>query len=492
MATSKVVDTRANQGPDVFTLPPSTDFGPQFNSTIWLLTALSSAFLALRVYCKFKRHRGLWWDDYLLIGSWLALVADCAFISASITLGLGRPLTQFNFANLGDFLLFSNFAGSFSILAALWSKTSFAVTVLRISTGWIRAFVWFIIITVNACLGVAIAITWAQCMPIEKVWHPYLEGTCWPKIVQIRYNIFTAVYSGAMDIVLAILPWKIIWTLTMNRKEKVGVMVAMSMGIFAGITSIVKITQLPSISNATFTEATTQLVILAAAESAITIVAASIPILRALVRDSGMRPPPDPPSFYHPLESTTSASVNGGGDADGMAHWSSMYAGTPGERGTGRSHVVISSAGRSGHRRRSGSRRDQSRSRSRSRSTTSSSGWSKEVQLHHHHPPHQHQHHRTQSPLGGRELSGLSVLAFAGGDRPSTATGSADRSLSDPSSSVPGNTINTDSKESSLPDMVELPPSPPPGKIVTTEEVVVEYAKYMNSEYPVGGRQGQR
>ncbi|KAK4243537.1 hypothetical protein C7999DRAFT_44681 [Corynascus novoguineensis] len=373
----------------------------KINSTIWLLTALSSVFLALRVYCKFKRHRGLWWDDYLLIGSWLAFVADCAFFSASITLGLGRPLTQFNFANLGNFLLFfSNFAGSFSILAALWSKTSFAVTVLRISTGWIRAFVWFIIITVNACLGVAIAITWAQYMPIEKVWHPYLEGTCWPKIVQIRYNIFTAVYSGAMDI------------------EKVGVMVAMSMGIFAGITSIVKITQLPSISNATFTEATTQLVILAAAESAITIVAASIPILRALVRDSGMRPPPDPPSFYHPLESTTSASINGGGDADGMAHWSSMYAGAPGERGTGRSHVVISSTGRDGHRR-SGSRTNHSRSRSRS--TASSSGWSKEVQLHHHHPPHQHQHRRTQSSLG-------------------------------------------------------LPPTPPPGKIVTTEEVVVEYA----------------
>ena len=34
-----------------------------------------------------------------------------------------------------------------------------------------------------------------------------------------------------MDIVLAILPWKIIWSLTMNRKEKAGVMVAMSMGV---------------------------------------------------------------------------------------------------------------------------------------------------------------------------------------------------------------------------------------------------------------------
>ena len=107
-------------------------------------------------------------------------------------MGFGRPLSQFNMNDLDIFLLFSNLAGSFSILAALWSKTSFAVTVLRISSGWFKALVWFIIITVNACLGVAIAMTCAQCTPIEKVWHPHLTGECWPKGVQIKYNIFTA------------------------------------------------------------------------------------------------------------------------------------------------------------------------------------------------------------------------------------------------------------------------------------------------------------
>lgn len=47
------------------------NYGPQINFTIWLLTALSAMFLALRVYCKFLRHRGLWWDDYILIASWV-------------------------------------------------------------------------------------------------------------------------------------------------------------------------------------------------------------------------------------------------------------------------------------------------------------------------------------------------------------------------------------------------------------------------------------
>jgi hypothetical protein len=34
-----------------------------------------------------------------------------------------------------------------------------------------------------------------------------------------------------MDVLLAMLPWKIIWNLQMKRREKIGVGLAMSMGI---------------------------------------------------------------------------------------------------------------------------------------------------------------------------------------------------------------------------------------------------------------------
>jgi hypothetical protein len=34
-----------------------------------------------------------------------------------------------------------------------------------------------------------------------------------------------------MDFILAMLPWKVIWVLQMKRIEKVGVAVAMSMGV---------------------------------------------------------------------------------------------------------------------------------------------------------------------------------------------------------------------------------------------------------------------
>jgi hypothetical protein len=33
------------------------------------------------------------------------------------------------------------------------------------------------------------------------------------------------------DITLAILPWKIVWAVAINKKDKIGAMLAMSMGV---------------------------------------------------------------------------------------------------------------------------------------------------------------------------------------------------------------------------------------------------------------------
>ena len=63
-------------------------------------------------------------------------------------------------------------------------------------------------------------------------------------------------YSGLMDFILAFLPWTIVWNLQMKRREKLGVGIAMSLGVLyddpnalhtrrlnfysAGITAVIK------------------------------------------------------------------------------------------------------------------------------------------------------------------------------------------------------------------------------------------------------------
>ncbi|CCC12081.1 unnamed protein product [Sordaria macrospora k-hell] len=312
----------------------------EVNFSCWFLTALAALFLGLRIYCKKYRGRGLWWDDYVLVISWLSLTTSSALITYNATLGFGLPTSLFNPHNLpsviNHYLLITNMAGTFSILAALWSKTSFAITVLRIAQdSWMRFLIWFIMISVNLSLGVAVALTWGQCDPIPKIWQPGLPGHCMDKQIQIHYNMFTAVYSGAMDIVLAILPWKIIWILTMNRKEKMGVLVAMSMGVFAGVISIVKAMELPAIGNSNFTFASTNLVILGIAESAMTIMAASIPILRALLREHRGGPRPPPPAEFYNLDGLENNEHHHHGHSHSHQSGNEMYAGTEGTQGQG-------------------------------------------------------------------------------------------------------------------------------------------------------------
>ncbi|CAK7216099.1 hypothetical protein SBRCBS47491_002717 [Sporothrix bragantina] len=283
--------TRTRPRQETTTIPaadlPHDNQAPQLNFTIWLLTGLSLGFLSLRVYCKFLRGRGLWWDDYVLITSWVSLALASGFTTAATTFGYGKHLWDIESGSFFPMNVVATFAGFFSILAAVWSKTSFAMTVLRISTGWMRWSIWFIIISVNLILGMSAILQWIRCMPIKKVFDGSVAGECWPQDVVTHYNTFSTAYSGAMDICLAVFPWKIIWGMSMNRKEKLGVLFAMSMGVFAGAASLIKVSKVSSLTN-TDPSYTVQLVIWGVAESAITIIAASIPILRALLRDDKM------------------------------------------------------------------------------------------------------------------------------------------------------------------------------------------------------------
>ncbi|KAK4119115.1 hypothetical protein N657DRAFT_650534 [Parathielavia appendiculata] len=234
------------------TKPQGEHLGPYLNRVIWTLAALSGLFLGLRLFSKLWRHRGLWWDDHFLIASWLALVISCSLQSVGVTYGLGRLYAELDEPTINAISLYSMIAGFGSILATCWSKTSFAISLLRISNGWVKWFVWFIIISVNLVLGSNGAIQWVQCWPIQKRWNYWMEGNCFePKIVQ-SYNAFIAgahfqdkptggdevtdrghstAFSGFMDIVLALLPWKIIWTVAINKREKLGALVAMSAGL---------------------------------------------------------------------------------------------------------------------------------------------------------------------------------------------------------------------------------------------------------------------
>ncbi|KAK3363249.1 hypothetical protein B0T25DRAFT_33881 [Lasiosphaeria hispida] len=256
--------------------------GVLIEGVLWTLIVLSGSCLGLRIYCKFLRRRRLWWDDYFIIMAWIMLLISCIATTNNVGLGFGMHFVDVPVENLIPMGLVANISGFTSVLGVALSKTSFAITLLRLTDGWLKWFVWFIIITLNATQHASAVFFWVSCDPPAKTWNPTLEGTCWsPKIMSILPWVIGG-WSAFCDFALAFLPWRLLFRFHMYRREKVGIAIAMSMGVFAGITCIIKLTTIPPSSDRDFTYNGMQLVIWGFAEVASTIIATCIPTMRAL------------------------------------------------------------------------------------------------------------------------------------------------------------------------------------------------------------------
>lgn len=179
------------------------------------------------------------------------LLANSIIMTLSVSLGFGMHLLEIALINREKLLLLGSLSTTFSTLSAVLSKTSFGLTLLRLtSVGYekTRAFVWVIMISMNLIMFCDALYSWVECQPSRKHWEIFIDGTCWSPDIAVKLGIAAGAYSGCMDVIMAILPWRIIWETRMERREKIGVLVAMSMGLCAGAAAFAKCSQIPQIS----------------------------------------------------------------------------------------------------------------------------------------------------------------------------------------------------------------------------------------------------
>ncbi|KAG8354018.1 hypothetical protein FVEN_g8237 [Fusarium venenatum] len=264
-------------------MPESVSLGATIIIVSVSLTLLSGIFLALRLYCKIVRHRRFWYDDHFLIAAWICLLISTGLTIFDVSLGFGKDISKVNPANVPTIALTGTIYGLFACLSVAWSKTSFALTLLRLEDGWKYWFLWFLIITMNIIMNLVIVFSFVKCAPARKVWHSNLPGTCWNPLVATYYNVFAGAYSGLIDLILCILAWVIIWKLSMRTREKIGVGVALTFGIFAAAAAGAKCVGMLGLSSQNRTLARVGIFIWSTVEIAVTIMAASIPIMRILV-----------------------------------------------------------------------------------------------------------------------------------------------------------------------------------------------------------------
>jgi hypothetical protein len=103
--------------------------------------------------------------------------------------GLGRHVQFLDNEERSAVLGLGAVAAVLTIASSVWSKTSFALFLLRISssgcTEWTRKALIIIIITLNVMPPLALVGFFASCSPIRRNWQLDVEGSCWPPRVKV-------------------------------------------------------------------------------------------------------------------------------------------------------------------------------------------------------------------------------------------------------------------------------------------------------------------
>ncbi|KAK1570306.1 uncharacterized protein LY79DRAFT_677739 [Colletotrichum navitas] len=228
-------------------------------TVLWILVSLSALFLGLRIYCKLTySYTKIRFEDILLIASWVILVADAALTEFIIKSRFGRPGFPINADNISVLAIVGLASITCSFVGQVWSKTAFAISLLRMCDGWKKSFVWFAIISMNILFAFSASSFWIGCVPLKKRWDIFSDGTCYDLKWVVSFGIFVSVYSGVLDIALAVIPWLILVRptpteassgLRLSKKEKIGVSVALSMGVLAGIAAFIKASYMQSVND---------------------------------------------------------------------------------------------------------------------------------------------------------------------------------------------------------------------------------------------------
>ncbi|EFQ32405.1 hypothetical protein CGRA01v4_05825 [Colletotrichum graminicola] len=129
----------------------------------------------------------------------------------SINLGFGRHYYDTKpQSNLLTIALYTSVGASICCFASTGSKVGFGVTLLRLPSGWYKAFVWFAVVTLTAVMLPSATMTWLECHPMQKDFNSQMEGTCWDKSVTLNYGIFNVAWCAFTNFILALIPWNLI------------------------------------------------------------------------------------------------------------------------------------------------------------------------------------------------------------------------------------------------------------------------------------------
>ncbi|USP73696.1 uncharacterized protein yc1106_00970 [Curvularia clavata] len=217
----------------------------------WIMTGAAILTVAIKLFARVRVVHVIGWDDLFIILSLIFSITASAFVHYGVVLGFGQH-TVVVAAEFGEERLFKGamiqmLGYPFNIAAFSFPNISITILVCQIlSPNPHRTIALYFMAVLQVVLGmITIALAFAQCQPINKLWEKTLPGSCWNPGILNYFSYAFCAYTTLTDVVLAVVPAHTFWRLQMPWTTKVSVIIMMGLTMLSAVVTIVKGTYLP-------------------------------------------------------------------------------------------------------------------------------------------------------------------------------------------------------------------------------------------------------
>ncbi|KAJ5501177.1 hypothetical protein N7453_005994 [Penicillium expansum] len=258
----------------------------EINAIGWAFTGVAIAAVSLKLFARIDSKR-FGWDAFFIFFSLALSIIATAFVSYSVTLGLGRHtatvVAEHGIKRYEQAAYWQIMGFPFNIGAFSFPNISIAILIVHLlDPNPLRARLLYAMVALQVILAmISVFIVFFQCKPTARLWNSSIEGTCWSPDIFNDFSYLVSAYTTMTDIVLAIVPISAFWKLQMPFSTRLSVCIMMGLTLLSAIVTIVKATYLKL-----FTDHTdplfkvVPLVLWGLIEQNVVIVAACIPTLR--------------------------------------------------------------------------------------------------------------------------------------------------------------------------------------------------------------------
>ncbi|KAL9627819.1 MAG: hypothetical protein Q9204_006310 [Flavoplaca sp. TL-2023a] len=282
---------------------PASKLGSILLAVSWALFALSFLVLGLRLFSDLYYMRTFKLPSFFTLSGLLLGLAGQVLITYSVNWGLGRHFEGLNLRQIEMTMTYIWHAQPLQLLANASGKLAIASLLVTLhGPKFAKAksiFIWTLVATQTIVVIVAIAMIYAQCDPVKKLWKVSLPGVCDGRERNEKWAYLQGGVSSTVDLSLAIYPIVLFWDLRIQTLKKLILSVLFAFGIVyvdhvpssekmlnsirACICSIVRTVHISRLGQTKdLTHEVAELVIWNTAEMYLVLIAGSLPGLRPL------------------------------------------------------------------------------------------------------------------------------------------------------------------------------------------------------------------